>query len=122
METKTESAQVAASAKVFSQAEVLSIASSVIRTYPNFTSAYLSGPYDKNIALRPDSVIDIILFLPGYNFATINKLDWNQILDTGGVFLDLATAFHKRVGLKVYPPEDLAKEIKAVWVPIDIKI
>ena len=104
-------------AKVFSLAEVLSIASSVIRTYPAFTSAYLFGPYAKSIA-RPDSQIDFVLFLPGYTRS--DKLNYNHILYTGRVFLDLATAFHKTVSMAVYPPEDFAKKVKSDWVPIDL--
>jgi predicted nucleotidyltransferase len=50
-------------AKVLPQSEIISTASSIVRTYPAFTSAYLFGSYAKGNA-RPDSDIDIALFLP----------------------------------------------------------
>jgi len=48
-------------AKVLSQSEIISIASSIIRVYPSFTSAYLFGSYAKGTA-RPDSDIDTAVF------------------------------------------------------------
>lgn len=94
--------------KVLSQSEILSAASSIIRVYPSFTSAYLFGSYAKGTA-HPDSDIDIAVFLP--------KLDWSKLKDIGGAHMDLEEAFGKKVDLSVLPSGDFLERIK---LPIDI--
>jgi predicted nucleotidyltransferase len=101
------------SAKVLPQSEIISTASSIIRTYPSFTSAYLFGSYAKGNA-RPDSDIDIALFLP--------KLNWGQLRDIGGVHMDLEASLGKKIDLSVCPPDDFVEKIKTSWLPIDIGV
>jgi len=96
-------------AKVLSQSEVLSTASSIIRAYPSFTSAYLFGSYAKGTA-RPDSDIDIAVFLPEFN--------WSKLQDIGGAHMDLEKALGKKVDLAVCPSNDFVERIKTYWMPI----
>ena len=99
-------------AKVLSQSEIISIASSINRVYPSFTSAYLFGSYAKGTA-RPDSDIDIAVFLP--------KLNWSKLVDIGGAHMDLEEVFGKKVDLSVCPSDDFLERIKKYWIPIDIR-
>jgi predicted nucleotidyltransferase len=94
--------------KVLSQSEILPTASSIIRVYTFFTSAYLFGSYAKGTA-RPDSDIDIAVFLPEL-----------KLTDIGGAHMDLEEAFGKKVDLSLSPSGDFLERIKKYWLPINI--
>ena len=100
-----------ASRFVLSQSHVLSTASSIIQSYPSIASAYLFGSYAKGTA-RPDSDIDIALFIP--------NLTWDKLADIGGVQMDLEGTLDRQVDLSVCPPDDFVEKIKRHWVPIDL--
>ncbi|KAF8811312.1 hypothetical protein BYT27DRAFT_7184786 [Phlegmacium glaucopus] len=101
-----------APALVLPQSDVLSISSSIIQTYPSITSAYLFGSYAKGAA-RPDSDVDIALFLP--------DLGWDKLIDIGGAHMDLESALGRKVDLSVCPPDDFVEKIKVYWVPINLQ-
>jgi predicted nucleotidyltransferase len=119
MENLTEPLQVATSRIatppaprfVLSQSHVLSTASSIIQSYPSIASAYLFGSYAKGTA-RPDSDIDIALFIP--------NLSWDKLEDIGGVQMDLERTLDRQIDLSVSPPDDFVEKIKRYWVPIDL--
>lgn len=90
---------------VLSQSNVLSVASSVIRSYPSVTSAYLFGSRAKGTA-RPDSDVDIALFLPGPG------LSRGELVDIGGILIGLENALKRKVDLSVHPPDDFVEKIK----------
>jgi len=96
-------------AEVLLQSDVLSIASSIIQTYPSITSAYLFGSYSKGTA-RPDSDVDIALFFP--------DLGWDNLVTIGGAQRDLESALGKKVDLTVCPGDEFVKKIKTYWVPV----
>jgi predicted nucleotidyltransferase len=96
---------------VLSQSHVLSTASSIIQSYPSIASAYLFGSYAKGTA-RPDSDIDIALFIPNLTF--------DKLADIGGVQMDLEGTLDKQVDLSVCPPDDFVERVKGYWVPIDL--
>jgi len=97
--------------QVLSQSGVLSTASRVIRSYPSIASAYLFGSYAKGTA-RPDSDIDIALFLPDFG--------WDKLGDVGGAQMDLENALHKKIDLSICPPDDFVEKIQLHWVPIKL--
>ena len=93
---------------LLSQSDVLSIASSIIKTYQSITSAYLFGSYAKGTA-RPNSDVEIALFLP--------DLHRDKLIDIGGVLMDLERAFDRHVDLTVCLPDDFVEDY---WVPISL--
>ncbi|KIL66713.1 hypothetical protein M378DRAFT_160741 [Amanita muscaria Koide BX008] len=111
MSILTEPVQVGTSLPALSQSDILSTASSIIRTYPSITSAYLYGSYAKGTA-RPDSDINIVLFIPDL------RVGWDSRQVVGGVLIDLESALNRVVNLSVCPPDDFVKWIKRSWIPI----
>ena len=99
-------------AEVLLQSDVLSIASSIIQTYPSITSAYLFGSYAKGTA-RPDSDVDIALFFP--------DLGWDNLVAIGGAQRDLESALGKKVDLTVCPGDEFVEKIRTYWVPIHLQ-
>ena len=100
-------------AMALSQSDVLSVASSIIKSYPSITSAYLYGSYAKGTA-RPDSDVDIAIFLP--------ELCWDKLGDVGGIHMELESAFGRKVDLSVCPPSgDFLERIKRYWIPINLQ-
>ena len=101
-------------ALVLSQSDVLSIASSVIRSYPSVTSAYLFGSRAQGTA-RPNSDVDIALFIPNLSFSC------SELMVIGGIQMDLESALWWKIDLSVCPPDDFVEKIKAYWIPIDLR-
>jgi len=87
------------------------MASSIIKTYPSITSAYLFGSHPKGTA-RPDSDVDIALFIP--------DLSWDRLADVGGVQMDLERVLDRQVDLSVCPPDEFVEKIKKYWMPISL--
>ncbi len=99
-----------APAMALSLSGVLSVASSVVQSYPSITSAYLFGSHAKGTA-HPDSDVDIALFLPSFCW----------LKDIGGVHMDLESAFGRKVDLAVCPHDEFVERIKMYWIPIDLR-
>ncbi len=93
------------------QSDVLSMASSVIKTYPSITSAYLFGSYAKGTP-RSNSDVDIALFL--------FDLRRDKLIDIGGVLMDLERVLDKKIDLSVCPSDEFVEKIKKHWVPISL--
>ena len=94
-----------------SLSSVLSISSSIIRSYLSITSAYLFGSYAKGTA-DPDSDVDITLFLPDFC--------WEKLEDIGGVHMDLESVFSRKVDLVVCLCDDFVEKVKMYWVQINL--
>jgi len=100
------------SPKAHSRSDILCTASSVIKSYPSITSAYLFGSYAKGTA-HPDSDVDIAIFHPDLS---LDKL----LQEIGGVHMDLEGALNKEVDLSVCPPDAFVEKIKKYWMPINV--